>query len=160
MTQQQPDTSRTVAAIASFFIPGLGQLALGRYSAALGYFFLDALCWGFLLFAILAAGAPGFVCLIFNLLVRFDAANDAADASRPEGEPAIRGLPSLTELADAAADDDSEEAVARQELQRAARQRRNEQDRRITRRGLIVLSICLLAWFVFAIFSAEPNPRY
>ena len=38
-----------IAALASFFIPGLGQLVQGRVLAALGYFILSGVLWFFLL---------------------------------------------------------------------------------------------------------------
>jgi len=42
-------TGNVVAAICSFFIPGLGQLAQGRLFAALIFFILAATLWIFLL---------------------------------------------------------------------------------------------------------------
>ena len=38
-------TGNVVAALASFFIPGLGQLVQGRVLAALFYFLLSAVLW-------------------------------------------------------------------------------------------------------------------
>jgi TM2 domain-containing membrane protein YozV len=39
----------TIAAVASFFIPGLGQLAQGRLAAAIGHFFTAMFLWFILL---------------------------------------------------------------------------------------------------------------
>ncbi len=38
-------TGNVIAAIASFFIPGLGQLAQGRILAALFFFILGSVLW-------------------------------------------------------------------------------------------------------------------
>jgi len=45
----QGSTGNVIAALVSFFIPGLGQLIQGRILAALGYFILSAVLWLFLL---------------------------------------------------------------------------------------------------------------
>jgi TM2 domain-containing membrane protein YozV len=45
----QGSTGNVIAALVSFFIPGLGQLIQGRVLAALGYFILSAVLWLFLL---------------------------------------------------------------------------------------------------------------
>jgi TM2 domain-containing membrane protein YozV len=42
-------TGNVIAALASFFIPGLGQLVQGRILAALGFFILSGVLWIFLL---------------------------------------------------------------------------------------------------------------
>ncbi len=42
-------TGNVIAAIASFFLPGLGQLAQGRILAALFFFVLGSVLWIFLL---------------------------------------------------------------------------------------------------------------
>ena len=42
-------TGNVIAAIASFFIPGLGQLAQGRVLAALFFFLLGSVLWFVLL---------------------------------------------------------------------------------------------------------------
>jgi TM2 domain-containing membrane protein YozV len=42
-------TGNVIAALASFFIPGLGQLVQGRILAALGFFLLSGVLWIFLL---------------------------------------------------------------------------------------------------------------
>ncbi len=46
---QQGSTGNVIAALASFFVPGLGQLLQGRALAALGFFLLSLVLWGFLL---------------------------------------------------------------------------------------------------------------
>jgi TM2 domain-containing membrane protein YozV len=43
----QGSTGNVIAALASFFIPGLGQLLQGRVLAALIHFLLTALLWFF-----------------------------------------------------------------------------------------------------------------
>ncbi len=45
----QGSTGNVIAALASFFIPGLGQLLQGRVLAALGFFILSGVLWIFLL---------------------------------------------------------------------------------------------------------------
>ena len=45
----QGSTGNVIAALASFFVPGLGQLLQGRMLAALGYFVLSGILWIFLL---------------------------------------------------------------------------------------------------------------
>lgn len=42
-------TGNVIAALASFFIPGLGQLVQGRILAALVFFVLSGVLWIFLL---------------------------------------------------------------------------------------------------------------
>ena len=42
---QQGSTGNVIAALASFFIPGLGQLLQGRALAAVFYFVLSAILW-------------------------------------------------------------------------------------------------------------------
>jgi TM2 domain-containing membrane protein YozV len=43
--QGQGSSGNVIAALASFFIPGLGQLVQGRVLAALGFFVLTGLLW-------------------------------------------------------------------------------------------------------------------
>ncbi len=45
----QGSTGNVIAALVSFFIPGLGQLIQGRVLAALGFFLLSAFLWFFFL---------------------------------------------------------------------------------------------------------------
>jgi len=45
----QGSTGNVIAALASFFIPGLGQLIQGRFIKALVMFVLAAVLWWFLL---------------------------------------------------------------------------------------------------------------
>ena len=45
----QGSSGNVIAALVSFFIPGLGQLIQGRILAALAHFVLTALLWLFLL---------------------------------------------------------------------------------------------------------------
>jgi TM2 domain-containing membrane protein YozV len=45
----QGSTGNVIAALASFFIPGLGQLVQGRVLAALAFFLLSGILWFFLL---------------------------------------------------------------------------------------------------------------
>jgi len=45
----QGSTGNVIAALASFFIPGLGQLIQGRILAALFFFVLSGILWFFLL---------------------------------------------------------------------------------------------------------------
>jgi TM2 domain-containing membrane protein YozV len=45
MQQGQGSTGNVIAALASFFLPGLGQLVQGRPIAALFHFILTALLW-------------------------------------------------------------------------------------------------------------------
>ena len=45
----QGSTGNVIAALVSFFIPGLGQLTQGRVLAALGFFVLSGFLWFFLL---------------------------------------------------------------------------------------------------------------
>jgi len=40
-------TANVIAALASFFIPGLGQLVQGRILAAAGFFFVCSICYVF-----------------------------------------------------------------------------------------------------------------
>ena len=45
----QGSTGNVIAALASFFIPGLGQLLQGRILPAIGFFVLSGVLWFFLL---------------------------------------------------------------------------------------------------------------
>ena len=49
MRMGQGSGGNVIAALASFFIPGLGQLVQGRLGAAVGYFLLAAILWVVLL---------------------------------------------------------------------------------------------------------------
>ncbi len=64
----QGSTANVVAAIASAFIPGLGQLAQGRIGPAIFFFVVDVLVW-ILTFACL----PG-VAIIMHIWACLDAA--------------------------------------------------------------------------------------
>ena len=46
---EQGSTGNVIAALASFFIPGLGQLLQGRLGMAILHFVLAAVLWFFLL---------------------------------------------------------------------------------------------------------------
>ncbi len=46
---QQGSAGNVIAALASFFIPGLGQLVQGRVLAAILFFVLSGVLWIFLL---------------------------------------------------------------------------------------------------------------
>jgi len=46
---QQGSTGNVIAALASFFIPGLGQLLQGRVFSALFFFLASGILWFFLL---------------------------------------------------------------------------------------------------------------
>jgi TM2 domain-containing membrane protein YozV len=48
-TMSQGSTGNVIAALASFFIPGLGQLLQGRILPAVGFFLLSGVLWFFLL---------------------------------------------------------------------------------------------------------------
>ena len=43
---QQGSGGNVIAAICSFFIPGLGQLVQGRLLAAIAFFFVAVICYG------------------------------------------------------------------------------------------------------------------
>jgi len=47
MSQDQGSTGNVIAALCSFFIPGLGQLIQGRFLLALFMFVSVAVCWWF-----------------------------------------------------------------------------------------------------------------
>lgn len=49
MSTGQGSTGNVIAALASFFIPGLGQLIQGRVLPALAFFVTAAILWIFLL---------------------------------------------------------------------------------------------------------------
>lgn len=63
----QGSGGNVLAALASFFIPGLGQLLQGRVGAGIGYFVVSAILWVFLL----------------GWIINFVAAIDAARWSSP-----------------------------------------------------------------------------
>lgn len=44
-TMAQGSTGNIIAALASFFIPGLGQLLQGRVLPAIGFFVLSGIIW-------------------------------------------------------------------------------------------------------------------
>lgn len=44
-TMAQGSTGNVIAALASFFIPGLGQLLQGRVLPAIGFFVLSGVVW-------------------------------------------------------------------------------------------------------------------
>ena len=45
----QGSTGNVIAALCSFFVPGLGQLIQGRLLAAIGFFVFAAILWFFML---------------------------------------------------------------------------------------------------------------
>ena len=45
----QPQQDNTLAGVASFFVPGLGQLVQGRVGAGILFFILASFCWLFLM---------------------------------------------------------------------------------------------------------------
>lgn len=49
MTAGQGSSGNVIAALASFFIPGLGQLIQGRFLSAILFFVAAAILWVFLL---------------------------------------------------------------------------------------------------------------
>jgi TM2 domain-containing membrane protein YozV len=49
MTAGQGSSGNVIAALASFFIPGLGQLIQGRFLSAILFFIAAAVLWVFLL---------------------------------------------------------------------------------------------------------------
>lgn len=49
MTAGQGTSGNVIAALASFFIPGLGQLIQGRFLSAVLFFIAAAILWVFLL---------------------------------------------------------------------------------------------------------------
>ncbi len=49
MTAGQGTSGNVIAALASFFIPGLGQLIQGRFLSAILFFIAAAILWVFLL---------------------------------------------------------------------------------------------------------------
>ena len=46
---ERGSTGNVIAALCSFFVPGLGQLLQGRALAAVGFFVLSLVLWGVLL---------------------------------------------------------------------------------------------------------------
>ena len=65
----QGSAGNVVAAIASFFINGLGQLVQGRLGAAIGFFVFGCLCWAV---SIVLMGLP--VWLLASIVAALDAA--------------------------------------------------------------------------------------
>lgn len=61
----------TIAAIASFFVPGLGQIVQGRILPALAFFGLAGFAW---LIAIASAGVCALIALGVNIWAAVDAA--------------------------------------------------------------------------------------
>ncbi|WP_026376475.1 hypothetical protein [Aestuariibacter salexigens] len=68
----QGSGGNVIAAICSFFIPGLGQLVQGRIMAALMFFIIPAVCYALTATVILAILWP--VGAIFHLWAIIDAA--------------------------------------------------------------------------------------
>lgn len=71
MTVGQGSSGNVIAAIASFFIPGLGQLVQGRILPALLFFVMAALLVGL---AVLTAGCLGFLVVVAQIWSCIDAA--------------------------------------------------------------------------------------
>ena len=71
MTAGQGSSGNVIAAIASFFIPGLGQLVQGRILAALFFLVLAAVLWTV---AILTLGLLAFLGVIPPIWACIDAA--------------------------------------------------------------------------------------
>ena len=62
-------TGNVIAAVCSFFVPGLGQLVQGRIFAALAFFIFTSVGYMFWIFVI-----PGIVAAIGHLCAIIDAA--------------------------------------------------------------------------------------
>ena len=58
----QGSTGNVIAAVCSFFIPGLGQLVQGRMIAALIHFVLGAIVW------VVTFGIAGWIVNIFSTI--------------------------------------------------------------------------------------------
>ena len=71
---QQGSAGNVIAAIASFFFPGLGQLVQGRIIAAILFFCLTAVCYFFWVLII-----PAIIGGILHLWSIIDAATFKAD---------------------------------------------------------------------------------
>ncbi|WP_144212083.1 hypothetical protein [Shewanella donghaensis] len=71
---QQGSAGNVIAAIASFFFPGLGQLVQGRIIAAILFFCLTAVCYFFWVLII-----PAIIGAILHLWSIIDAATFKAD---------------------------------------------------------------------------------
>ncbi|MDO6618457.1 MULTISPECIES: hypothetical protein [unclassified Shewanella] len=71
---QQGSAGNVIAAIASFFFPGLGQLVQGRIIAAILFFCLTAVCYFFWVLII-----PAIIGAILHLWSIIDAATFTAD---------------------------------------------------------------------------------
>ncbi len=69
----QGTTGNVIAALASFFIPGLGQLLQGRVLAAIFYFLLSGVIWVVTL---------GFLGVLGHIIACLDAAVHHTDISR------------------------------------------------------------------------------
>ncbi len=67
----QGSSGNVIAAIASFFIPGLGQLVQGRILAALMFLVLAGILWPI---AVITLGLLGFLCAIPPIWACVDAA--------------------------------------------------------------------------------------
>ncbi len=68
-------TGNVIAALVSFFIPGLGQLLQGRIVAAIVFFLIAALFWGLgILLGAVSFGLLGFVGGIGHLLAALSCA--------------------------------------------------------------------------------------
>ena len=58
----QGSTGNVIAAVCSFFIPGLGQLVQGRVLAALIHFVLAAIIW------VVSLGTLGWIVNVFSTI--------------------------------------------------------------------------------------------
>jgi TM2 domain-containing membrane protein YozV len=67
----QGSAGNVIAAIASFFIPGLGQLAQGRVRAAIGILLMEAICW---VLAFITGGILGFLLILTRLYASLNSA--------------------------------------------------------------------------------------
>jgi TM2 domain-containing membrane protein YozV len=67
----QGSAGNVIAALASFFIPGLGQLAQGRVKAAIGILLVEGVCW---VMAFITAGLLGFLLILTRLFASLNAA--------------------------------------------------------------------------------------
>ena len=67
----QGTTANVIAAVCSFFLPGLGQLVQGRVIAALAFFLMGIVLW---LVGVLSLGLLAFLIVIPHLWATIDAA--------------------------------------------------------------------------------------
>jgi TM2 domain-containing membrane protein YozV len=68
MSANQGSAGNVIAALCSFFIPGLGQLIQGRLLAALVHFVINALCYSLWIVAL------GWLSIIISIFSAYDAA--------------------------------------------------------------------------------------